>query len=82
MDPIWRCHINDPRFLRKAKLAALSTLLAGGALLGSACTAEDIQKNVVAGSLGYVAGGATTFWNSFIPQDEIGDGFFNPTPAD
>jgi len=73
--------MNNMRFLHKAKLAALTTLLAGGTLLGSACTADDIRKNVVAGSLDYVADGATTFWNTFIPQDEIWAGFFDPTLA-
>ena len=49
------------RFLRRAKTAALITLLAGGTMLGTSCTAEDIQKNVVAGTLNYVAGGGNLF---------------------
>ena len=69
------------RFIRRAKLAALATLLAGGTVFGSMCTAKDIQKNVVAGSLNYVKGGATSFWNTFIPQDQIWEGFFNPSPT-
>ena len=66
------------RILHKTKLAMVTGLLAGGTVLGSACTAKDIQKNVVAGTLSYVAGGATSFWNNFIPQDDIWAGFFNP----
>ena len=65
------------RFLRKARMAALTALLAGGTVLGSACTADDIQKNVVAGTLGYVKAGATSFWSNFIPADDIWAGFFN-----
>ncbi len=65
------------RFLRRAKTAALITLLAGGTMLGTSCTAEDIQKNVVAGTLSYVAGGVTSFWNNFIPMDDVWTAFFN-----
>jgi hypothetical protein len=69
------------RIARRVKLAALSSLLAGGTLLGSACTARDIEHNLVAGSLAYVRGGATSFWNAFLPQDELWQGFFNPSPT-
>ncbi len=65
------------RFLRKAKIAALTTLLAGGTMLGSACSAEDIRENVVAGTLAYVKGGATSFWNNFIPSADVWAAFFN-----
>ena len=69
------------RFVRRTKLVALTTLLAGGTVFGSMCTSKDIQKNVVAGTLNYVKGGATSFWDAFIPQDEIWEGFFNPSPT-
>ena len=72
----------NKRFLCRAKLATLTTLLVGGTLLGSACTSADIEKNLIAGTLGYVKGGATSFWDNFIPQDEVWEGFFNQTPAD
>ena len=68
------------RLVRRAKVAALTALLAGGAVFGSACTAADIQKNVVAGTLAYVKGGATSFWNNFIPQNDIWAGLFSDTP--
>ncbi|MFH1268232.1 MAG: hypothetical protein ABIK89_21135 [Planctomycetota bacterium] len=66
------------RFLHKVKVAAVTALLAGGTLYGSGCTSDDLQKNIVAGTLGYVKGGATAFWNNFIPQDDLWAGFFNP----
>ena len=72
--------MSNKRFLHRAKLAAVTTLLAGGTLLGSSCTAADIQKNVVAGTLAYVKGGATSFWNNFIPQDDLWAGLFNTVP--
>lgn len=74
--------MSSTRFLRRAKTAALTTLLAGGMLSGWMCTSKDIQKNLVAGTLGYIKGGATTFWDSLLPQDELWEGFFNPTPSD
>ncbi|MHC4067516.1 MAG: hypothetical protein ACYSUI_23860 [Planctomycetota bacterium] len=61
---------------------ALLVAAAGGTLFGSACSGEDIKNNLIAGSLSYVKGGATTFWDSFIPQDELWEGFFNPTPQE
>ncbi len=57
------------RFLRKAKMATLAALMAGGTMLGSACTLEDLRDNVVAGSLLYVKGEATSFWDTVIPVD-------------
>ena len=68
------------RLLRKAKVTALTGLLAGGTLIGWGCTGADIQKNIVAGSLGYIKAGTTSFWNNFVPQDEVWNGLFNPTP--
>ncbi len=65
------------RTLRKAKVAALTTLLAGGTLFSSMCTAKDIQKNLVAGSLGYVKSGATSFWSNLVPQEPLWDSFFD-----
>ena len=68
-------------FLRKAKLAGLTALLAGGALSGWMCTTADIQKNIVAGSLGYLKAGTTSFWNSFVPIDDVWAGLFDPSPT-
>lgn len=68
-------------YLRRMKMAAWS-MLAAGAVLGTSCSGADIRNNLIAGSLGYVKGGATTFWDSFVPQDELWEGFFNPTPRD
>ena len=73
--------MNKMRFLHRAKLAVLTTLLAGGTLYGSACTADDIQKNLVAGSLSYVKSGATSFWANLIPQDELWASFWNMEPT-
>ncbi len=68
------------RSVRKAKATALATLLAGGTMLGSTCSSRDIRDNIVAGSLAYVKNGATAFWNTLVPADEVLGGFFNPTP--
>ena len=64
--------------LRRMKLATMSTLLAGGTLLGTSCTGADIQKNLVAGGLTYVKNGAVSFLNNFVPQDPMWHGFFTP----
>lgn len=67
------------RFLRKTKAAVLASLMAGGMLLSSSCTIEDLQKNLIAGSLGYVKSHATAFWNAFVPPTEVWTGFFEQT---
>ncbi len=68
------------RFARRAKAAALTTLLAGGTLFGSSCTSSDIHKNLVAGTLGYVKSSATSFWSNLIPMNDMWAGLFSPTP--
>ena len=61
--------MTNRRFIRKATQAALATLFVGGALYGFGCTASDIQKNLVKGTLNYVSGNATSFWGAAVPID-------------
>ena len=71
--------MSSTRFLRRTKMTALTTLMAGGMLFGSSCTIKDIQKNLIAGSLSYVKDHATAFWNAFLPADDVWTGFFEET---
>jgi hypothetical protein len=46
--------------------------MAAGAVLGSACTWQDVQHNVVSGSLSFVEGYTTSVWEAIVlPADEI-----------
>ncbi len=59
--------MNDMPFLRKTKMAALTTLLAGGMMLGSACSLADFRHSVIAGTLGFVEGYTTDAWIAWAP---------------
>jgi len=74
--------MTSARMIGRVKRAALAGLLAGGTVFGASRSAADIQKNVVAGTLTYVKNSTTTFWNSLVPQTELWEGFFNPTPME
>ncbi len=58
---------------RRIRMAALATLLTGGMVLGTGCSLRDLQTNLVAGTLAYVKGTATAFWDAFLPADDIFD---------
>jgi|GEM_PF-2051463 len=58
------------RLLRRAKLAALATFLAGGTVLGSACTAADMRHNILAGTQAFVRGYTTELWVALVPPAE------------
>jgi len=73
--------MNSRRFIRRMKTGTLTALLAGGTLFGWNCTQADLQKNIVAGSLAYVKGSTTTFWNTYIPPDRIWGNLFTPLPG-
>ncbi len=71
--------MNHMGFMRKAKLTGLATLLAGGSMLGSACSVADVRHNFVAGTQAFVKGYTTDLWGALIPTaDELlnfgGDG--------
>ncbi|MBN1512595.1 MAG: hypothetical protein JXB13_11315 [Phycisphaerae bacterium] len=59
------------RMLRKLKMGVLTTVLAGGTLFGSWCTAQDIQKNLVAGALTFVKNGSQSFFDTWIPMKDV-----------
>ncbi len=59
------------RMLRKLKLGVLTTVLAGGTLFNSWCTAQDIQKNLVAGALTFVKNGSQSFFDTWIPMKDV-----------
>ena len=62
----------DRGFVRKAKLAAMTALLGGGMLLGSACSLTDFQANFVAGTQAFVKGYTTDLFEAlFPPADEL-----------
>ena len=67
--------MNQKSLFRSLKMTTL-TVLAGGSLLLGGCTMTDVQKNVVAGSLGFVKSGVTAFWNAFIPVNDIANACF------
>lgn len=55
------------RFLHRAKLAAMTALLAGGTLFTS-CGLTDIRDNLVAGALSGVKGAASGWVDGLIPD--------------
>ncbi|MGB2986982.1 MAG: hypothetical protein WBE26_14005 [Phycisphaerae bacterium] len=57
-------------FVRRTKMAALTTLLAGGMLLGSGCSWVDVRHNVIAGTQSFVKGYTTSLWDALIPPPE------------
>jgi glyoxylate carboligase len=66
------------RVLRRAKkLAMVVTVAASGTLLGWGCTLEDIQHNIVAGTLGYIQASTTSFWSNLIAADDFWAALFN-----
>lgn len=64
----------------RVRLGLLAAVFAGGSVVALGCNSRDIQHNIVAGSLGYVKNSATSFWNAFIPTDDIFQGLFDPAP--
>ena len=62
--------------IRRVKMTALTTLMAGGMLLGSVCSMSDVRHNLSAGTYSFVKGFATDFWDAILPdaEDLVGGG--------
>ncbi|MBU0717553.1 MAG: hypothetical protein KJ749_04830 [Planctomycetes bacterium] len=56
--------------VRRAKVAALTTLMAGGVLLGSVCSMSDIRHNFQAGTYAFVKDFSTGLWDALFPEPE------------